>query len=291
MSDTKAILLAGGSGTRMYPNSLVTSKQLLPVYDKPMIYYSLSTLLLAEIKDIIIVTTPNDLDNFKKLFGNGSKLGINIEYVVQLKPNGIAESILLAEKFLKKSNFYLILGDNIFFGQNLKSKLINTKKNKKGASIFSYKVNDPENFGNINFDKKGKILSIIEKPVKPKSNDIVTGLYFYDNKAISYVKSLKPSKRNELEITDLNNIYLNKQLLKVEKLGRGYAWIDTGSPSKLLDASNFIQIIEKNQSEKIGCIEEISYKNGWITKSDIKKIIQNTPNNNYTNYLKKLINI
>ena len=290
MSKTKAILLAGGSGTRMYPNSLITSKQLLPVYDKPMIYYSLSTLLLAEIKDIILISTPNDLNNFKKLFGNGSKLGINIEYVVQVNPNGIAESILLAEKFLDKSNFYLILGDNIFFGQNLKSKLINTKKNKKGASIFSYKVNDPENFGNIQFNKNGKISSIIEKPKNPKSNDIVTGLYFYDNKAISYVKKLKPSKRNELEITDLNNLYLKKNLLKVEKLGRGYAWIDAGSPNKLLDASNFIQIIEKNQSEKIGCIEEISFKNGWITKNDIKKIISKTPNNNYTNYLKKLIN-
>tara|TARA_B100000575_G_scaffold227364_1_gene188071 strand:- start:190 stop:1065 length:876 start_codon:yes stop_codon:yes gene_type:complete len=291
MSKVKAILLAGGSGTRMYPNSIVTSKQLLPVYDKPMIYYPLSTLLLAEIKDILIVTTPNDLSNFKQLLGTGSNLGIKIEYVTQAKPNGIAESILLAENFLGKSNFFLILGDNIFFGQNLKSKLLKTKKIKTGSCIFSYKVKDPQNFGNIGFKKNGKIKSIIEKPKKIMSDDIVTGLYFYDNKAISYTKKLKPSKRKELEITDLNNIYLKKNSLKVQQLGRGYAWIDAGTPNKLLDASNFIKIIEKNQSEKIGCIEEISFKNGWISRKNIYTIIKNYPNNNYTNYLKKIINL
>ena len=291
MSRVKAILLAGGSGTRLYPNSIVTSKQLLPIYDKPMIYYPLSTLLLAEIKDILVVTTPNDLSNFKQLLGTGSHLGIKIEYVTQAKPNGIAESILLAENFLGKSNFFLILGDNIFFGQNLKSKLLKTKKIKTGSCIFSYKVKDPQNFGNIGFNKNGKIKSIVEKPKKIMSDDIVTGLYFYDNKAISYTKKLKPSKRKELEITDLNNIYLKKNSLKVQQLGRGYAWIDAGTPNKLLDASNFIKIIEKNQSEKIGCIEEISFKNGWISRKNINRIIKNYPNNNYTNYLKKIINL
>ena len=285
----KGIILAGGLGTRMYPTSKAISKQLIPVYDKPMIYYPLSTLIIAEVKDILIISTPQDINSFKNLFGDGKTLGVNIEYAIQHKPRGIAESIIIAEEFLKNSNFFLLLGDNIFYGQNLKSKLIKTKSITKGACIFSYKVNDPENFGNIEFKKNNTIKSIVEKPKKPKSDDIVTGLYFYDSNAINYVKKLKPSNRNELEITDLNNIYLKRNLLRVNKLGRGYAWIDAGTHDKLLEASNFIKIIESRQSEKIGCIEEASYRNGWMKKSDINFIIKKNYNNSYSKYLKKLI--
>ena len=287
----KGIILAGGSGTRLYPVTLSISKQLLPVYDKPMIYYPISVLMLADIKDILIISTPHDIENYKKLLGDGSQFGINLNYSIQEKPNGLAQAFLIGENFIGDDNVVLILGDNIFYGQNIANYLIETKKTNSGATVFGYHVSDPNRFGIVNFDKNGKVLSIEEKPKKPKSNYAVTGLYFYNNKAVEYAKSLKFSRRGELEITDLNNIYLSKKKLNVKLLGRGFAWLDTGTHESMLDASNFIQTVERRQGLKIACLEEIAFNKKWINKKNLQKLSKKYRNNNYGKYLESIIKI
>ncbi|MDD3064669.1 MAG: glucose-1-phosphate thymidylyltransferase RfbA [Endomicrobiaceae bacterium] len=285
---TKGIILAGGAGTRLYPASIHISKILLPVYDKPMIYYPLSTLMLAGIKDILIISNPDDIDNFKKLLGNGSHVGINIDYKIQYEPRGIAEAILIAEDFADGDNIALILGDNIFYGQGFSEKIKNVMKRDPGATVFGYNVKTPEKFGVVEFDKNMKVVSLEEKPKKPKSNYAVVGLYFYDNKAVGYAKHLKPSGRGELEITDLNKIYLEKKQLNVEILGRGFVWLDTGSFDTLLQASNFVQSMELNAGKKIGCIEEIAIKKGYISKEKILKNMHPKLKNEYLEYVLNL---
>ena len=274
----KGIILAGGSGTRLYPLTKVTSKQLLPVYDKPMIFYPLSTLMLAGIKDILIISTPQDLPNFEKLLGDGSTFGINLSYREQPSPDGLAQAFIIGEDFIGGDSCAMVLGDNIFYGNGLTKHLKNAVENKDGATIFGYYVDDPERFGIVEFDKNGKAISIEEKPSKPKSNYCVTGLYFYDNKVCEYAKNLKPSSRGELEITDLNRIYLEKGNINVVTLGRGYAWLDTGTIDALAEATEFVKVLETRQGIKISAIEEIAYKNGWITKeklleSDRKSVV------------------
>lgn len=287
----KGIVLAGGSGTRLYPNTMAVSKQLLPVYDKPMIYHPISVLMLAGIRDILIISTPQDLPNFEKLLGDGSQFGVNFSYKVQPNPDGLAQAFIIGEDFIKDDNVVLILGDNIFYGQGFSDTLKEQVKNiktKGGAYVFAYHVSKPKRFGVVEFDKNNSVLSIEEKPENPKSNYAVTGLYFYDNKVVEYAKSLKPSKRGELEITDLNNIYLNKGELNVELLGRGFAWLDTGTHSSLLQASQYIQTIEENQGIKIACLEEIGYIMGFLSKADLLKTAQKYPKNEYYEYVLKV---
>lgn len=285
----KGIILAGGSGSRLYPLTKVTSKQLLPVYDKPMIYYPLSVLMNAGIKDILIISTPQDVARFKDLLGDGNRTGINLQYAVQPFPDGLAQAFIIGEDFIGNDSVAMILGDNIFAGHGLNKRLKAAAlraENGKGATVFGYYVDDPERFGIVEFDKQGKAVSIEEKPEKPKSNYCVTGLYFYDNRVVEYAKSLKPSKRNELEITDLNRIYLESGNLHVEILGQGFTWLDAGTIESLLDASVFIKTIETHQHRKVGCIEEIAYLNGWITKEQIMVIYESMKKNEYGQYLK-----
>ena len=287
----KGIVLAGGSGTRLYPLTLTVSKQLLPIYDKPMIYYPLSTLFLAGIRDILIISTPQDLPHFRKLLGDGSTFGVKLSYAEQPKPEGIAQAFLIAEEFIGDESVSLILGDNIFYGYDF-SKILKSNKSggNDGATIFGYKVSDPERFGVVSFDKGGKAKTIDEKPKNPKSNYAVVGLYFYDNNVVKYTKELKPSPRGELEITDLNKAYMKRGKLKVSTLDSGFAWLDTGTHNSLLEASQFVSTIEKRQGIKIGCIEEASYNNGWISKKQIKAIQKKYYlNTSYGEYLTALV--
>lgn len=286
----KGIILAGGSGSRLYPLTQGTSKQLLPVFDKPMIYYPLSILMLAGIREILIITNPNDRINFQRLLGNGNQLGIKIEYTTQPSPDGLAQAFILGEYFIKDSNVCLILGDNIFYGHGLAPMLKQASLEVEGAIIFSYKVKDPEKFGIIEFDKFGKAISIEEKPQKPKSNFAITGLYFYDNSVVKIAKNIRPSLRGELEISSINEVYLKQDNLKVKQLGRGYAWLDTGTFQSLLEASQFVETIETRQGYKIACLEEIAFNQGWISSNQILEITKNLKENSYRNYLLSLLN-
>lgn len=288
----KGIILAGGSGTRLYPLTTVTSKQLLPIYDKPMIYYPMSVLMNAGIRDILIISTPQDTPRFEALFGDGHQFGINLQYAVQPSPDGLAQAFIIGEKFIGKDNVAMVLGDNIFAGHGLNKRLKNAVVNAeegKGATIFGYYVDDPERFGIVEFNKEGKAVSIEEKPQYPRSNYCVTGLYFYDNQVVKYAKNLKPSKRGELEITDLNRIYLEEERLHVELLGQGFTWLDTGTHESLADATNFVKTMEQHQHRKIACLEEIAYLNGWITKEDVLKIYEVLKKNQYGQYLKDVL--
>ena len=284
----KGIILAGGSGTRLYPLTMVTSKQLLPVYDKPMIFYPLSTLMLAGIKDILIISTPQDLPNFKKLLGNGSHYGINLSYAEQPSPDGLAQAFLIGEEFIGNDSCAMILGDNIFYGAGLSKHLREAESKKVGATIFGYYVNDPERFGIVEFDSNGKAISIEEKPENPKSNYCVTGLYFYDNRVVDFAKKVKPSKRGELEITDLNKMYLEDGNLNVVTLGRGYAWLDTGTMDSLAEATEFIKVIETRQGIQIASLEEIAYLNKWIEKETLIESAKKYGKSNYGQYLLKV---
>jgi len=285
----KGIILAGGAGTRLNPLTKAISKQLIPVYDKPMIYYPLSTLMLAGIKDILIISTPQDLPKFKELFGDGREIGLNISYKEQPKPEGIAQAFIIGEKFICKDSVCLILGDNMFYGHSLSMTLQKMAGLKEGACIFGYWVSDPQRYGIVEFNENNKVISIEEKPKIPKSNYAVPGLYFYDNEVVDLAKNLKPSARGELEITDVNLTYLKKGKLKVELLGRGYAWLDTGTPDSLLDASNYIATIERRQGLKIGCIEEVAFRMGYIDSKQLEKIIDKLPKNEYKKYLKIIL--
>lgn len=289
----KGIILAGGAGTRLYPASKPISKILLPVYDKPMIYYPLTTLMLAGIKDILIITNADDLDNFKKTLGNGCELGINLSYAVQKIQRGIADSFIIAEDWLQGEPSALILGDNIFHGFGFSSMLKNVSGKigytKKGATVFGYQVKDPQRFGVVEFNANNRAISIEEKPQNPKSNYAVTGLYFYDKHVCEYAKTLKPSARGELEITDLNNVYLQRGELEVEILGRGFAWLDTGTHESLLQASNFVQTMELNTDMKIACIEEVAWRMGFINQAQLKSLAQSYPNNEYGEYILRII--
>ena len=286
----KGIILAGGVGSRLNPITKVTSKQLIPVYDKPMIYYPLSTLMLAGIRDILIISTPQDLPKFMELFENGRKIGLNISYQEQSKPEGIAQAFVIGEKFIGKDSVCLILGDNIFYGHSLSITLQRMANLKSGAFIFGYWVSDPQRYGIVEFNQKNEVINIEEKPQHPKSNYAVPGLYFYDNEVINISKNLKPSARGELEITDVNSEYLKQGDLKVELLGRGYAWLDTGTPDSLMDASNYIATIERRQGLKIGCIEEVAYRMSYIDQDQLKKIINQSPENDYKKYLTIILN-
>lgn len=285
----KGIILAGGSGTRLYPLTMITSKQLLPVYDKPMIYYPLSVLMLAGIKEILIISTPADLPNFKRLLGDGRKMGIEISYAEQPSPDGLAQAFIIGEDFIGDDSCALILGDNIFYGNKLSAMLQDAVENKGKATVFGYYVEDPHRFGIVEFDAQGKALSVEEKPHHPKSNYAITGLYFYDNKVVQYAKNLKPSERGELEITDLNRMYLEKGNLDVKLLGRGFAWLDTGTMDTLIDASEFVRMVEKRQGIKISAPEEIAYYNDWISKESLLESAERYGKSTYGQHLKRVV--
>lgn len=285
----KGIILAGGSGTRLYPLTMVTSKQLLPIYDKPMIYYPLSVLMNAGIREILIISTPEDTPRFQELLGDGHQFGIELSYKVQPSPDGLAQAFIIGADFIGDDSVAMVLGDNIFHGHGLKKRLRAAAAKENGATVFGYYVDDPERFGIVEFDKDGKAISIEEKPEKPKSNYCVTGLYFYDNKVVEYAKNLKPSARGELEITDLNKIYLENGELSVEVLGQGFTWLDTGTHESLVDATNFVKTVETHQHRKIGCLEEIGYLNGWITKEEVMETYEVLKKNQYGAYLKDVV--
>ena len=288
----KGIVLAGGSGTRLYPLTKVTSKQLLPIYDKPMIYYPLSVLMNAGIRDILIISTPQDIPRFEALLGDGHQFGVTLSYAVQPSPDGLAQAFIIGEEFIGNDTVAMVLGDNIFAGHGLKKRLRAARENAesgKGATVFGYYVDDPERFGIVEFDQNGRAVSIEEKPEKPKSNYCVTGLYFYDNRVVEYAKGLKPSKRGELEITDLNRIYLENNELNVELLGQGFTWLDTGTHESLVDATNFVKTVESHQHRKIGCLEEIAYLNGWISYDDVMEVYELLKKNQYGQYLKDVL--
>ncbi len=289
MSKRKGIVLAGGSGTRLYPLTRGISKQLVPIYDKPMIYYPLSSLMLAGIRDILIITTPHEQESFVRLLGDGKWLGLNIEFAVQPEPNGLAQAFLIGEEFIAGDSVALVLGDNIFYGHGFTEDLRNAAKRTEGATVFAYQVKDPQRYGVVEFDKSGKAISVEEKPKQPRSNYAITGTYFYDHKVVELAKSLKPSPRGELEITDLNRLYLEKDALFVEKLGRGVAWLDTGTHESLLQASTFIQVLEERQGLRVACLEEIAYNMGYISAEEVRQMAEPMRKNSYGKYLLKLI--
>ena len=288
----KGIILAGGSGTRLYPLTKVTSKQLLPIYDKPMIYYPMSVLMNAGIREILIISTPQDTPRFESLLGDGSQFGVDLSYAVQPSPDGLAQAFIIGEEFIGDDSVAMVLGDNIFAGHGLKKRLLKAVENAeadKGATVFGYYVDDPQRFGIVEFDKNGHAVSIEEKPQNPKSNYCVTGLYFYDNRVVDYVKQIKPSDRGELEITDLNRIYLENNALNVELLGQGFTWLDTGTHESLVEATNFVMTVENHQHRKIACLEEIAYLNGWISREDVLEVYEKLKKNQYGQYLKDVL--
>lgn len=289
MTERKGIILAGGSGTRLHPATLAVSKQLLPVYDKPMVYYPLSTLMLAGIRDILVISTPQDTPRFEQLLGDGSQWGINLTYAIQATPDGLAQAFLIGEEFLDGAPSALVLGDNIFYGHDFQSLLGNAMTRQDGATVFAYHVHDPERYGVAQFDPSGKVLSLEEKPALPKSNYAVTGLYFYDNRAVELTKMLEPSPRGELEITDLNRLYLEENNLQVEIMGRGYAWLDTGTHDSLLEASHYVATLENRQGLKISCPEEIAYRQGWIPREQLETLAKPLSKNGYGQYLLKIL--